>query len=199
MKGSFLINSCRERTTMGIKHKHHIIPKHMGGSDSEENLVEITVERHAMFHYCNWRLWGKEEDKIAWKALSGQMTLSEAQYEAIKLGAKKTGQIMKNKMKDKKLKGEWSNMIKEFWEREEYREKQIPHLLEIQKTASVLGNTGEALKKKKETYKKIGHQQGTNNSQYGSMWITNGKNNLKISKNDSIPEGYKKGRVCKKK
>jgi hypothetical protein len=62
-----------------------------------------------------------------------------------------------------------------------------------------LGNTGEALKKKKETYKKIGHQQGTNNSQYGSMWITNGKNNLKISKNDSIPEGYKKGRVCKKK
>ena len=154
MKSSFLINSCGERTTMGIKHKHHIIPRHMGGSDSEENLVEITVEKHAMFHYCNWRLWGKEEDKIAWKALSGQMTLSEAQYEAIKLGAKKTGQVMKNKMKDKKLKGEWSNMIKEFWEREEYREKQIPHLLEIQKTASVLGNTGEALKKKRRHIKK---------------------------------------------
>jgi len=84
----------------------------MGGNNNEENLIEVTVERHAMFHYCNWKLWGKEEDKIAWKTLSGQMTLSEAQYEAIKLGAKKTGQVMKNKMKDKKLKEEWSNIKK---------------------------------------------------------------------------------------
>lgn len=184
---------------MSIKHKHHIIPRHMGGSNDKENLIEVTVERHAMFHYCNWKLWGKEEDKIAWKTLSGQMTLSEAQYAAIKLGAKKTGQVMKDKMKDNETKEEWSNMIRGFWEREEYREKQIPRLLEIQKTASVLGNSGEGLKKKKETYKKIGHQQGTNNSQYGSMWITDGtkENTRKISKNESIPEGYRKGRVCK--
>lgn len=184
---------------MSIKHKHHIIPRHMGGSNDKENLIEVTVERHAMFHYCNWKLWGKEEDKIAWKTLSGQMTLSEAQYAAIKLGAKKTGQVMKDKMKDKKTKEEWSNMKKEHWKREEYRAKQIPHLLEIQKTASVLGNSGEGLKKKKETYKKIGHQQGTNNSQYGSMWITNGtrEGSYRISKNESIPEGYRKGRVCK--
>ena len=171
----------------------------MGGSNDKENLIEVTVERHAMFHYCNWKLWGKEEDKIAWKTLSGQMTLTEAQYAAIKLGAKKTGQVMKDKMRDNETKEEWSNMIKGFWEREEYREKQIPRLLEIQKTASVLGNSGDGLKKKKETYKKIGHQQGTNNSQYGSMWITDGtkENTRKISKNESIPEGYRKGRVCK--
>jgi len=149
---------------MNIKHKHHITPRHMGGSNDKENLIEVTVERHAMFHYCNWKLWGKEEDRIAWKSLSGQITLSEAKYEAVKLGAKKTGQVMKNKMKDIKTKEQWSNMIRGFWERDEYREKQIPRLLEIQKTASVLGNSGEGLKKKKETYKKIGHQQGSNNS-----------------------------------
>jgi len=62
-----------------------------------------------------------------------------------------------------------------------------------------LGNSGEGLKKKKETYKQIGHQQGSNNSQYGSMWITNGtkEGTYKINKNDPIPEGYRKGRVCK--
>jgi len=55
------------------------------------------------------------------------------------------------------------------------------------------------LKKKKETYKKIGHQQGSNNSQYGSMWIADGakEGTYKINKKDSIPEGYMKGRVCK--
>lgn len=184
---------------MSIRHKHHIIPKHMGGSDNKENLIEVSVERHAMFHYCNWKLWGKEEDKIAWKTLSGQMSLSEAQYAAIKLGAQKTGQVMKNKMKDEKLREEWSNMKKEHWKREEYRKKQIPHLLEIQKTASILGNTDEGLKKKKETYKKINHQKGNKNSQYGSMWITDGtkEGTRKINKNELIPEGYRKGRVCK--
>jgi hypothetical protein len=171
----------------------------MGGTDAVENLVEITVTQHAMFHYCNWKLWSKEEDKIAWRTLSGQMTLSEAQYAAIKLGAKKTGKVMKNKMKDDKVKEEWSNMKKEHWKREEYRAKIIPQLLEIQKTASILGNSGEGLRKKKETYKKIGHQQGEKNSHYGKMWITDGTKDgsYRISKDDMIPEGYKKGRVCK--
>ena len=184
---------------MSITHKHHIIPRHMGGSNGKENLIEVSVERHAMFHYCNWKLWGKEEDKIAWRTLSGQMTLSEAQYAAIKLGAKKTGQVMKNKMKDKETREEWSDMIKGFWEREEYREKQMPHLLEIQKTASILGNSGEGLRKKIETYKKIGHQQGEKNSHYGKMWITNvtKEGTCIISKESPIPEGYRKGRVCK--
>ena len=42
------------------------------------------------------------------------------------------------------------------------------------------------------------HQAGEGNSQFGSMWVTNGKSNLKIKKNDTIPSGYYKGRVIKK-
>jgi hypothetical protein len=53
-----------------------------------------------------------------------------------------------------------------------------------------------------ETKSKIGkknskHQSGSGNSQFGKMWITNGKENLKINKTDDIPEGYHKGRVIK--
>ena len=40
-----------------------------------------------------------------------------------------------------------------------------------------------------------GKQSGENNSQYGSMWITNGKESKKIKKTDTIPEGWSKGRV----
>ena len=28
---------------MTIKHKHHIIPRHMGGTDDPINLVELTI------------------------------------------------------------------------------------------------------------------------------------------------------------
>ena len=59
--------------------------------------------------------------------------------------------------------------------------------------------TPEAIKKKKKIFKEIKHQQGEKNSQYGKMWITNGtkEGTCIISKESPIPEGYRKGRVCK--
>lgn len=42
------------------------------------------------------------------------------------------------------------------------------------------------LKKRKETMTRIKHQQGSTNSQYGTMWITNGTANRKIKKEDVI-------------
>lgn len=41
------------------------------------------------------------------------------------------------------------------------------------------------------------HQSGSGNSQYGSMWITNGIENKKIPKDCEIPVGWKKGRKIK--
>ncbi len=38
---------------------------------------------------------------------------------------------------------------------------------------------------------------GQKNSQYGTIWITNGIQNKKIKKDQDIPEGWKKGRNCK--
>jgi hypothetical protein len=54
--------------------------------------------------------------------------------------------------------------------------------------------TPEVKAKRKETYKEIKHQQGTTNSQYGTMWITNGIDNKKIKSTDTIPEGWSRGR-----
>lgn len=55
------------------------------------------------------------------------------------------------------------------------------------------------IKHKEETKKKIGlanskHQTGEKNSQFGTMWITNGKINKKIKKDSIIQEGWNKGR-----
>lgn len=36
-------------------HKHHVIPKHAGGSDDPGNITPpIPVVRHSMFHWCEW-------------------------------------------------------------------------------------------------------------------------------------------------
>lgn len=66
------------------KHKHHIVPKHAGGSNDPSNLIELTVEEHAEAHrklYEEHRRW---QDRIAWKALSGMMGKEEIIREVMK-------------------------------------------------------------------------------------------------------------------
>lgn len=58
-------------------------------------------------------------------------------------------------------------------------------------------NTPEVNKKRIEKFREIGHQQGSKNSQAGTMWITNNIENKKIKKNESIPPGWTKGRTIK--
>lgn len=59
-------------------HKHHIIPRHVGGSDDPSNLIELTIEDHAIAHRHLWKMYGRWQDKIAWLVLSGQIDMDEA-------------------------------------------------------------------------------------------------------------------------
>lgn len=55
-----------------MKHLHHIIPKHMGGTDDPSNLVELTVYEHAQIHKYLYEQYGKTEDLCAYYMLSGK-------------------------------------------------------------------------------------------------------------------------------
>ncbi len=59
-------------------HKHHKIPKHMGGSDDPSNIESLTIEEHAERHRILFEMHGCWQDEVAWKALSGQMGNEEA-------------------------------------------------------------------------------------------------------------------------
>lgn len=62
---------------MLIYHKHHIIPKHKGGTDDSSNLVMLTIEEHAEAHRKLWEQDGDEYDRIAWLGLSGMIGKDE--------------------------------------------------------------------------------------------------------------------------
>lgn len=56
----------------------------------------------------------------------------------------------------------------------------------------------QAIDNQKKSFMENKHQQGSKNSQFGTMWITDGNNNKKIRKDSSIPLGWEKGRCVKK-
>lgn len=59
---------------MTIYHKHHIIPRHMGGTDEPANLVILTVEEHAEAHRILYEKHGLIQDKLAWQGLTGMIS-----------------------------------------------------------------------------------------------------------------------------
>ena len=67
-----------------MKHWHHIVPKHAGGTDDPSNLVLLSVEEHAEAHRKLWEQYGRWQDKIAWQTLSGQISIQEAREEMMK-------------------------------------------------------------------------------------------------------------------
>ena len=54
-----------------MKHTHHIVPKHMGGTDDPLNLIELTIEEHAEAHIILYEQHGRWQDKVAWQGLLG--------------------------------------------------------------------------------------------------------------------------------
>jgi hypothetical protein len=60
-----------------MKHKHHIIPKHIGGTDDPSNLIELTVEEHAEAHRLLWEQDKRWQDYYAWQGLSGMINKEE--------------------------------------------------------------------------------------------------------------------------
>ena len=59
-------------------HNHHIIPRHMNGTDDPSNLIKVNVAMHAFLHKLLWEEHSNQYDYIAWKCLSGQITNEEA-------------------------------------------------------------------------------------------------------------------------
>lgn len=65
-----------------ILHRHHVIPRHAGGTDDESNIAHLTIAEHAEAHRVLFEKFGRWQDKIAWQLLSGQINFAEARLAA---------------------------------------------------------------------------------------------------------------------
>ena len=91
-------------------HKHHIIPKHIGGSNNPSNIVKLTIKEHAEAHKKLYEKYGKWEDKVAWLSLSKQISCAEATRLAQSMAnsGKKTGRRLQAALENGKSSSPYS-------------------------------------------------------------------------------------------
>jgi hypothetical protein len=80
-------------------HWHHIVPRHLGGTDDKDNLILLSPYDHAMAHLKMYKEHGKDADAWAYNRLIGQAKLNLEQIRYLKpnLGKKFSDEINKRK------------------------------------------------------------------------------------------------------
>jgi hypothetical protein len=133
-----------------MKHKHHIIPKHAGGTDDPSNIIELTIEEHAEAHRLLFEEFGRHQDWLAWQGLAGLITKEEIVKEHLSTAGKKGGSAGKG-VTGNRAKGGYANWEKNY-----------------EKLSIIL----------KENGIKYGHLGGVKSKD--SLWINNGIETRKI-------------------
>ena len=96
-----------------MKHKHHIIPRHAGGSDDPSNIIEVTVEEHAEAHRKLYEEHGRWQDRVAYLALSGQIGKEEIVKQKLQeAGRSRRGKTNSYTVTEKKLQSARKNIAK---------------------------------------------------------------------------------------
>lgn len=90
-----MINKSTTCRSTFMKHKHHIIPRHMGGSNDLSNIIELSVEEHSQAYLKLYEQYGKKEDLCAYYMLSGKSQDPEFKKMVCSLGGKATAKIRK--------------------------------------------------------------------------------------------------------
>lgn len=55
-------------------HEHHIVPKHMGGTDENCNLTYLNVREHIIAHYLLWKIYKNPNDLRSMKMLGANLS-----------------------------------------------------------------------------------------------------------------------------
>jgi len=90
--------------------KHHIVPRHMGGTDDESNLISLPRWAHAEVHKRLYEVYGKLEDLKAANMLGGNLTpeqyhviISNIRNHLIARNKEGHTEEVKNKIRNKQL------------------------------------------------------------------------------------------------
>lgn len=86
-------------------HKHHVVPKHAGGTNTPSNMsCPLTIEEHAEHHRYRYEMLGEWQDRIAWLGLSGQIGKDDMIAAIHKENGRRMGLWNKGKPKSEQMK-----------------------------------------------------------------------------------------------
>lgn len=91
-----------------IYHNHHIVPRHMGGTDDPSNIARLTLEEHISAHKLLYEKHGKIEDRLAWQGLAGMIDRAEIIHQLLVENGRRSGL----KCKGKRLSDERKNRLR---------------------------------------------------------------------------------------
>ena len=113
----------------------------MGGSNDDSNLIELTIEEHANAHRLLYERYNKEEDYLAWQALSAQIGHDEITYRKNSIGGKNN----KGRVKSPEHRQKISQSLKRYWTENprglDYREFSHTDESRSKISKSMIGNT----------------------------------------------------------
>jgi hypothetical protein len=158
-----------------MSHKHHIIPRHAGGTDDPSNLIELSVDDHAKAHKTLYEQYGRWQDYVAWQGLA---KLSPKE-ELVKIRQKEAG---------RKRIGEKNPAFGTVWCVEK-SSKDVSSRKQFKKTD--IPDNWISIAEWRDMHK------NKNNNAYGRKWYNDGSKNLYLKPDDVIIEqlNLSKGRL----
>lgn len=110
-----LINRTKTRTLTCYKERHHIVPRCMGGSDDEENIVDLTAAEHYVAHQLLLKLYPTNY-KLAYACHMMSTKLNKRNnksYSWVREKMAKANSVILKGMKRAPRNKEWSDKISE--------------------------------------------------------------------------------------
>jgi len=191
MSKSTIINEWKPSSNL---HRHHIIPKHAGGTDDISNFTYLTIREHIIAHYLLWKIYKSPNDLRAMYMLGANLTSHQRKI---------TGEYCRD--------NDIGFFSKSLEERNEWRRMgaatQIKNMIGIhnpdkfKEHASLGGKIGAQSqmkagiaifnKEKRSEYASLGGK-----SLIGMICVTNGKHRTRIRQerlNEFLSNGYRLG------
>jgi len=82
-----IITKAKNRTLIGYKEVHHILPRCLGGKDNQENLVELTAREHFIVHMLLCK-FTKGQARIKMLYAFNFMSVVRSKYRDYKINSK---------------------------------------------------------------------------------------------------------------
>lgn len=196
------IRESRENKYFLYSERHHIVPRCLGGTDDDENLIYLTYQEHFIAHLLLSDEQPESEGLIrAVMIMSKNMTIDEEEYARLKKRFADS-QIGNKHFEGKEHSDEWKEQCSTWMKgRKQCLGKIWVH---SESGASLMVDPSEV-----DEYISEGWERGRGQfqsdevreycrkSSEGRMWITNGSVSKMIYSSEEVPSGWYKGRTMK--